>query len=152
MTSPVAFKATRFRVNTSTQYADQLWLKNISTVATPDTLGQTDSVKAAYLPDGNSAIPSVFGTMTWKAPLEASPSECSIKLYDSSTSTMETVATMTQAKAQFSGWMASNVGMEIGSGTSAPWHVTMNPTTGSLVFSKYNPSTGVYDWKHEISA
>lgn len=148
---PVAFKATRFRLNTSTQYADQLWLKNVSTVASPATMGTTDSVKAAYLPNGDGAVPTIFGVMNWQAPLSGNPSECNIKVLDSASSTLETALKLTNDRAQFSGMVASSQGMEIGSGASAPWRMTVDPVTGSLLFLKYNSSTGVYEEKHAIS-
>ena len=76
------FKAKTFRLTKSTQYADQLWLKSLSTIATPSTEGQTDSVRAAYLPGGDTAVPTVFGTLSWKAPNEGNPGQCAINVSD----------------------------------------------------------------------
>jgi hypothetical protein len=80
------FKATTFRLNNSTQYADQLWLKSLGAIATSSTDGETEAFKAAYLDDGNLAVPSVFGSMSWGMPVEGSsrvePSRCTIKLFE----------------------------------------------------------------------
>ncbi len=76
------FKATTYRLNSSTQYADQLWLNALGAIATPSTGGVTESVKAAYLDDGSLAVPTVFGSMSWKAPMDASSGRCTIKLFD----------------------------------------------------------------------
>lgn len=76
------FKSKTFRLNTSTQYADKVWLKSLGTIATPSTGGETDSVKVAYLDDDLNAVPEVFGSMSWRAATEEVPSYCKINLFD----------------------------------------------------------------------
>lgn len=76
------FKATAFRSTSGTQYGDQLWLNSLGTIATPSTYGETTSLKAAYLNSGEAAVPAVFGSLSWRAPLEDFPSQCAIKLFE----------------------------------------------------------------------
>lgn len=75
------FRESAFRSTTGTQYADQLWLRNIGTIATPSTYGETESLRVGYLEDGDGAIPSLFGSLLWKAPT-SEPAQCEIKVSD----------------------------------------------------------------------
>lgn len=76
------FKTRSFRLNTSTQYADKLWLNALGTIATPSTEGETDSVKVAYMDDDDHAVPEIFGSMSWKHATEEVPAFCKINLFD----------------------------------------------------------------------
>lgn len=76
------FKATAFRSSSGTQYGDQLWLNGLGTIATPSTEGRTVALKAAYLEDGDAAIPSVFGSLSWTAPTEEALAQCTVNVYD----------------------------------------------------------------------
>lgn len=139
-TLPIGFKAKTFRLNKSHQYADHLWLRSVSTVAS-SLSGMTDSVTAAHLPDGDTAIPTVFGALSWAAPGVSTGGECRIRLFDTS-STMVTAAAFTAEKAAFSGVV------EIGN----RWQISVDPASSSLVFKAMNPVTGVYEIKHVITS
>jgi hypothetical protein len=55
----------------------------LGTIATSSTEGETESIKVAYLnDDDDNAMPSVFGTMSWKNATEEGPSHCKINLFD----------------------------------------------------------------------
>lgn len=146
-TLPITFKAKTFRLNRSHQYADQLWLKNISTIASPSTTGETNSVNAAYLPDGDTALPTVFGMLSWTAPSSTIDAQCNIKVFDS-TSHMVTAASFTPTKASFSGIVSTSQGLEIDN----TWKISIDTSSLGLVFAKYNASTGLYEVKHIISS
>lgn len=142
-----SFKAKTFRLNKSHQYADQLWLKSVGTIATPTTTGQTDSVKAAYLPEGDLAIPTVFGVLSWNAPGLATSGECKIKVFDNS-SQMVTAASFTPEKASFSGLVNSAQGLEI----DGKWRISIDPVTSGLTFAQKNTATGLYETKHMVTS
>lgn len=144
----IAFKAKAFRLNQSHQYADQLWIKNISTIASSGTTGRTDSVKAAYLPEGDTAIPTVFGVLSWDAPGVATSGVCNIKVFDTDQSSMATAASFTPSKASFSGVVSTSQGIEIDNA----WRIAIHPDSSGLAFEKYNAATGAYDVKHIISS
>ena len=148
MTLPINFKANAFRANRSHQYADQLWLKSIATIASPSTTGKTDSVSAAYLPNGDTAIPTVFGVLSWKAPNPTTSAECSIKLQSTNSAPLVTAATFTSERALFSGTVHTASGVEIGN----QWRIAVDPVSSSLVFEKANAVTGAYEVKHSITS
>lgn len=144
----IAFKAKTFRLNSSHQYADQLWTKNISTIATTATTGKTDSVSAAYLPEGDTAIPTVFGVLSWTAPGVSTSGECNIRVFDHELSTMVTAASLTPSKAAFAGMLSTPQGLEI----DHMWRISVHAASSGLAFEKYNAATGVYEVKHTISS
>jgi len=140
-TLPITFKANTFRLNRSHQYADHLWLRSVGTIATSAS-GATDSVIAAHLPEGDMAIPTVFGALSWTAPGASGNGECRIKLADTS-SHMVTAASFTAEKAAFFGGV-----VEIGN----RWQISVDPASSGLVFKAMNPVTGVYETKHVITS
>jgi hypothetical protein len=139
-TLPIGFKAKTFRLNKSHQYADHLWLRSVSTVAN-SLSGATDSVTAAHLPEGDMAIPTVFGALSWAAPGASTGGECRIRVFDTS-SHMVTAAAFTSEKASFSGMV------EIGD----RWQISVDPVSSNLVFKAAHPATGVYEIKHVITS
>lgn len=146
-TLPITFKAKTFRLNKSHQYADQLWLKNISTIASPSTTGETDSVKAAYLPDGDTALPTVFGMLSWTAPSSTIEAHCKINVFDAD-SHMVTAASFTPSNASFSGIVRTPQGLEIDN----TWRISIDSSSSGLAFEKFNELTGMYEVKHVISS
>lgn len=123
------FKAKNFRFTKSTQYADQLWLKTMGTIATAYTYGQSDSLRVAYLAEDSTAVPAVFGSMSWTAPLEA-PTRCTINLLDGS----DMVVGMTIEPHQ-----TTVTGLTANGSVTLPNLPTLS--TGTVV--SYDPATGV---------
>lgn len=122
------FKAKNFRYTKSTQYADQLWLKTVGTIATAWTYGQSDSLRVAFLGEDSTAVPAVFGSMSWTAPL-SSPSQCTIKLLDGS----DMLAAMTIEPSK-----TTVTGLTVNGNVHLPF--LPNAATGHVV--SFNPSTG----------
>lgn len=141
------FKASSFRLNRSSQYADHLWLKGISTVASPLTSGRTNSLSATYLPNGNTAIPNVFGMLSWNAP-SADAATCDIQVISPTSQQLVTAASFTTEKTSFSGAVRTATGLEIGDS----WRISEDPLTASLRFEKKNLQTGVYEAMQSITA
>lgn len=147
MSSNIAFKARTFRLTKSHQYADQLWTSNLSTIASPTTLGRTDSVKAAYLPNGDSAVPTVFGVLSWDAPSGSVDASCTIRVFDTQSNTVIPAASFTSSRADFSGMVATTQGLEI----DGAWRIVRDPVTDALAFQRKN-ADGIYQTKHTISS
>jgi hypothetical protein len=154
MTTTTTFKASTFRLNRSNQYADHLWLKGISTVASPSTTGRTDSLSAAYLPNGDSAIPNIFGKLSWTAPTtgttpqDTDDATCNIQVLSPTSQQLVTAASFTSGKASFSGIVRTAAGLEIGD----TWRVSVDPLTETLQFEKFNMVTGRYDVMQSITS
>jgi len=155
MTTTTTFKASTFRLTrSSSQYADHLWLKGISTVASPSTTGRTDSLSAAYLPNGDSAIPNIFGKLSWTAPTtgttpeDADDATCNIQVLSPTSQQLVTAASFTSGIASFSGIVHTAAGLEIGD----TWRVSVDPLTESLRFEKFNEVTGLYNVMQSITS
>jgi hypothetical protein len=142
----IEFKARAFRLNRSDQYADQLWTRTLSTIAEPSSGGTTDALKAAYLPSGDLAVPTVFGVLSWTSPSSLGSAQCRIRLFDSATNAVTTAASFTSTRAEFAGLVATPQGLEI----DGTWRIHVDAATGSLVFQWRNPS-GVFETKHAIT-
>jgi hypothetical protein len=148
MTATTTFKASAFRLNRSSQYADHLWLKGISTVASPSTTGRTDSLSAAYLPNGDTAIPNIFGKLSWNSPTIDTPANCEIQVLSPTSQQLVTAASFTTEKTSFSGTLRTAASLEIGN----TWRISVEQLTGSLRFEKLNEQTGVYEVMQSITA
>lgn len=135
------FKAKTFRLNASTQYADQLWLNSLGAIATSSTGGEAESVKVAYLADDDNAVPSVFGSMSWRTATEEVPSYCQIKLYDGVD--MVPAMTVEPTLATFNGdLLAAGRGTLSGLTVDGPVYFPSMPASSSSMFMTWDPSTG----------
>lgn len=141
MALTTTFKASTFRLNRSNQYADHLWLNGISTIASPSTTGTTDSLRAAYLPGGDTAIPNIFGKLSWNAPVSGTAANCDIQVLSPISHELTTAVTLTSEKSTFSGIVHTALGLEIGN----LWRISVDPQTSSLRFEKMNEVTGKYE-------
>ena len=154
MTTTTTFKASTFRLTRSSQYADHLWLKGISTVASPSTTGRTDSLSAAYLPNGDTAIPNIFGKLSWTAPITGTDTEnardatCNIQVLPPTSQELVTAASFTAEKTSFSGAVRTAAGLEFGDS----WRISTDPINASLRFEKFNEDTGVYEIMQSITS
>jgi hypothetical protein len=148
-TTTTTFKAASFRLNRSSQYADHLWLKGISTVASPSTTGRTDSLSAAYLPNGDTAIPNIFGKLSWSAPTTGTENAtCNIQVLSPTSQELVTAASFTAEKTSFSGAVRTAAALEFGD----TWRISVDPLTESLRFEKMNQDTGVYEPMQSITS
>jgi hypothetical protein len=139
--STFQFKPRSFRLNRSAQYADQLWLKTVSTVVMPSTEGaHIDSVRAAYLPEGDAAVPSVFGVLSWQAPLVSLPAECQVQFHDGTA--MVPAMTVQPSRTAFTGVAAAADWLEVGTGSNR-WRIVPNEADGSLATQKWEDGAWV---------
>jgi len=148
MTLTTTFKASKFRLNQSNQYADHLWLNGISTVASPSTTGTTDSLRAAYLPSGDTAIPNIFGKLSWHAPMAGTAANCDIQVVSPVSQALTTAVSLTAEKSSFSGIVHTALGLEIGN----VWRISVDSQTSSLCFEKMNEGTGKYETMQIITS
>ncbi len=152
MTTTTTFKASSFRLTRSSQYADHLWLKGISTVASPSTTGRTDSLSAAYLPNGDTAIPNIFGKLSWTAPTtgtgNAGAATCNIQVLSPTSQELVTAASFTAEKTSFLGAVRTATGLEFGDS----WRISADPLNASLRFEKFNEDMGVYEIMQSITS
>lgn len=132
------FKPRTYRLNTSTQYADRLWLNSLGAIATSSTEGETESVKVAYLDDDDdNAVPEVFGSMSWKHATEEVPTSCKINLFDGTD--MVTAMYMEPYMTTFNG--DCNVAGRLT--IDGPLYMPSMPAlSGSSLFMTWDPVTG----------
>ena len=140
----MAFTASTFRLTNSLQYADELWLRSLAAVATPATGGRVDAVRAAFLPDGEAAQPSVFGALSWQAAsVPGGDARCSINVFDGAQGAVVPAMNVAPKTVSVAGTL------ELNTAAGAPWRLAVDETGNILMIQKW--IDGEYQTKSLVS-